>query len=186
MRARREFPRNVGGRELRFRWIDPPAGDDPTEGVAVFLHDGLGAIESWKKVPERICSETGRAALLYDRWGHGGSEFRSRFEAGFMEAEVPVLREIIEAFELGSVRPGRTFRRRQHRPALRRGPSRPGESRRERRRAHVRGTVDARARSRRNPLRSPGYPALSAVSSSAGSSSLSTTQPSKRLMMRSP
>ena len=69
----------------------------------MFLHDGLGAIESWKEIPERVCAAAGCAALLYDRWGYGGSEARERFDAGFMEAEVPVLHEILAAFDLERV-----------------------------------------------------------------------------------
>ena len=67
-----------------------------SRGVAIFLHDGLGAIEAWKNVPELLSAAAGRRALIYDRWGYGQSDARARFEPGFLEAEVPGLREIVE------------------------------------------------------------------------------------------
>jgi len=67
-----------------------------TAGAAIFLHDGLGAIEAWKDLPERLCAAGRRRGLIYDRWGYGASEPRACFEPRFMEAEVPVLAEIVE------------------------------------------------------------------------------------------
>jgi len=69
----------------------------------VFLHDGLGAIEAWKEIPRRLATDHGMRAVIYDRWGYGGSEARRRFEPGFMEAEVPVLMEIVDAIGAGPV-----------------------------------------------------------------------------------
>ncbi|MGZ3606744.1 MAG: alpha/beta fold hydrolase [Syntrophales bacterium] len=40
----------------------------------VFLHEGLGSIGQWRDLPEQICVATGCPALVYDRWGHGGSD----------------------------------------------------------------------------------------------------------------
>jgi len=42
--------------------------------VLVFLHEGLGSIGQWRDFPEKICAATGCPALVYDRWGHGGSD----------------------------------------------------------------------------------------------------------------
>ena len=39
----------------------------------MFLHEGLGCIAMWRDFPARLVEETGAAALLYDRDGHGGS-----------------------------------------------------------------------------------------------------------------
>jgi len=88
-----------GGHSLRFL----SHGDDSAERTAVFLHDGLGAIESWKAIPRRFSTEYSVRTVVYDRWGYGGSEARGLFTAGFMEAEVPTLTEIIDSTELGSV-----------------------------------------------------------------------------------
>jgi pimeloyl-ACP methyl ester carboxylesterase len=40
----------------------------------VFLHEGLGSIGQWKAFPARLAERTGCGALVYDRWGYGGSE----------------------------------------------------------------------------------------------------------------
>jgi pimeloyl-ACP methyl ester carboxylesterase len=42
--------------------------------VLVFLHEGLGSIGQWRDFPEKVCTATGCMALVYDRWGHGGSD----------------------------------------------------------------------------------------------------------------
>jgi pimeloyl-ACP methyl ester carboxylesterase len=42
--------------------------------VLVFLHEGLGSIGQWRDFPEKICAATGCPALVYDRWGYGGSD----------------------------------------------------------------------------------------------------------------
>ena len=40
----------------------------------VFLHEGLGSIRQWRGFPARVAAATGRAALVYDRYGYGGSD----------------------------------------------------------------------------------------------------------------
>jgi pimeloyl-ACP methyl ester carboxylesterase len=42
--------------------------------VLVFLHEGLGSIGQWRNFPDKICARTGLSALVYDRWGYGGSD----------------------------------------------------------------------------------------------------------------
>lgn len=73
--AERTFYLRAGGHRLRARTISPsgatPAGETPT---LVFLHEGLGSIEQWRDFPCRLAQATGLAALIYDRYGHGGSE----------------------------------------------------------------------------------------------------------------
>ena len=85
--------RTFGGHSLRFL----VHGDGSAQRTVVFLHDGLGAIESWKTIPREFSTECSVRTLIYDRWGYGGSEARTFFAAGFMEAEVPTLMEIIDA-----------------------------------------------------------------------------------------
>ena len=83
-----------GGRDLRLRcW---GAGDDAAR-TAVFLHHGLGAIESWKALPALLAAAVpGLHCVAYERWGYGKSEARQSFEPGFMEAEVPTLLEMLD------------------------------------------------------------------------------------------
>ncbi|HBA33126.1 MAG TPA: alpha/beta hydrolase [Gammaproteobacteria bacterium] len=49
---------------------------DVTAGkpALVFMHDGLGCIEMWRDLPEKVVSMTGLPALIYDRWGYGKSD----------------------------------------------------------------------------------------------------------------
>lgn len=54
----------------RLRQAGAPA-DLPT---LVFLHEGLGSILHWRDVPERLATASGLPALIYDRWGFGGSD----------------------------------------------------------------------------------------------------------------
>jgi pimeloyl-ACP methyl ester carboxylesterase len=62
---------NIEGHRLRFRWLGDP---NKEKGMTlVFLHEGLGCIESWKDFPARLCSATGLNGLLYDRKGYGKS-----------------------------------------------------------------------------------------------------------------
>lgn len=91
------------GRSLYYEWrgceAARPVPLGPATGgpapVVVFLHDGLGAVGSWKDVPERIADALGARALVFDRWGYGRSDPRPDFPFRFMEAEVEPLRELL-------------------------------------------------------------------------------------------
>lgn len=85
--------RTFGGHRLRLR-----ASQGAGRRTAIFLHHGLGAVESWKALPHELRAATGCRTLVYERWGYGGSEGRPTFAAGFMEAEVPTLLEIIAEY----------------------------------------------------------------------------------------
>ncbi|MFK8038457.1 MAG: alpha/beta fold hydrolase [Crocinitomicaceae bacterium] len=39
----------------------------------IFLHEGLGCIETWKDYPEQLCEVVGMKGLVYDRPGYGKS-----------------------------------------------------------------------------------------------------------------
>jgi len=54
---------------IAYRWINKKA-DGP---IILFLHEGLGSIEQWKKFPEELCRATGLRGLVYDRQGYGAS-----------------------------------------------------------------------------------------------------------------
>ncbi len=84
----------IEGHRLYYEWL---GGYDPARPTAVFLHDGLGTIRSWRAVPERIGAAAGLNALAYDRWGYGRSDPREEFPHGFMEAEMPALRGLLDA-----------------------------------------------------------------------------------------
>lgn len=42
--------------------------------MLLFLHEGLGSRDLWKEWPDRVARRTGCAAVLYSRYGFGGSD----------------------------------------------------------------------------------------------------------------
>jgi pimeloyl-ACP methyl ester carboxylesterase len=62
----------AAGRRLAVERLTP---EGAAAGPAlVFLHEGLGSIAAWKDVPARLARRLGLPAVVYDRWGYGGSE----------------------------------------------------------------------------------------------------------------
>jgi pimeloyl-ACP methyl ester carboxylesterase len=51
-------------------WVGPPPGTAPT---LVLLHQGLGCVSLWGDFPARLAQATGWGALIYSRYGYGGS-----------------------------------------------------------------------------------------------------------------
>ncbi len=70
--TRDKFDIYAAKRRLSAEYIMPQAKTD-NRPVLVFLHEGLGSIGQWRDFPERICIATDCPALVYDRWGYGGS-----------------------------------------------------------------------------------------------------------------
>src|SRR5262245_36202404 len=60
----------LDGRRIEARWIGSPAPGTPT---LVFLHEGLGSVALWKDFPDRLAAAVGLPALIYSRFGYGGS-----------------------------------------------------------------------------------------------------------------
>ncbi len=88
---------HIKGRELRYQFINEEYqdGDRP---LLLFLHDALGSIGTWKDLPEQLSEETRCPALVYDRYGHGGSEpLKEMREKQYMhiegESTLPLLLE---------------------------------------------------------------------------------------------
>ncbi|HWM91213.1 MAG TPA: alpha/beta hydrolase [Thermoanaerobaculia bacterium] len=61
----------AAGRRLEARWIGPGPEDAPT---LIFLHDGLGAADSWKKFAPELAANLECGALVYSRAGYGSSD----------------------------------------------------------------------------------------------------------------
>lgn len=59
------------GHRLHYEWIGPGPDAAPT---LVFLHHGLGSVETWQDYPQRLCQASGCGGLIYSRWGHGRSD----------------------------------------------------------------------------------------------------------------
>lgn len=65
--------------------------------VLVFLHEGLGCIEIWRDFPDTLSRILGLPALIYDRYGSGGSEPLQEARSGNpfrREAEI-ALRDVL-------------------------------------------------------------------------------------------
>jgi len=81
-------------------------GGGPRFGpTLVFLHEGLGSIAQWKHFPDTLARAVGCNALVYERWGHGGSDrLIGPRKADFMEREAEiVLPQLLDAFGVGQV-----------------------------------------------------------------------------------
>ncbi len=88
------------GRVVHYEW----RAEAPREGnVVVFLHDGLGSVRSWKKVPQAICRRVGLAALLYDRMGYGRSGPPPEFGSDYLERESGRLHDLLDHLGLDRV-----------------------------------------------------------------------------------
>lgn len=74
----------VGGRRIEVRAI---AGD-PGRPSLVFLHEGLGSVAMWRGFPARVAEVTGCPALVYSRYGYGGSDVLAEpFAVDYMHRE---------------------------------------------------------------------------------------------------
>jgi pimeloyl-ACP methyl ester carboxylesterase len=67
------------GRSVRIEhaWIGRGHNARP---LAIFLHEGLGSLSSWKDFPQRLCEATGWRGLVYSRPGYGRSTARDADE----------------------------------------------------------------------------------------------------------
>jgi pimeloyl-ACP methyl ester carboxylesterase len=62
---------DVAGHRLEYYWTRPPAAG---ETALIFLHEGLGSAGLWRDFPARVAAATGHPALVYSRYGYGGSD----------------------------------------------------------------------------------------------------------------
>ena len=92
--APRVVPLSAGGIRYHAEWRREPA---PGKPVLVFLHDGLGSVETWRRWPERLCDALGLGGFAYDRWGYGRSDICPEFPALFMEDAADRLEPVLEA-----------------------------------------------------------------------------------------
>ena len=61
----------AGGKRLDYACWGPPPGEAPT---LVLLHEGLGCVDLWRGVPERLAAATGFGVAAYSRAGYGRSD----------------------------------------------------------------------------------------------------------------
>jgi pimeloyl-ACP methyl ester carboxylesterase len=81
------------------------AARDPVLPTLIFLHEGLGALASWRDLPERLAAATGGAAFAYSRRGYGQSAPRpGPWPVSFMHEEArQVLPAVLAAQGLDDV-----------------------------------------------------------------------------------
>ena len=80
----------VDGARLHGEWCAEPVAGRP---ALVFLHDGLGSVETWRGLPARLGRRLGTGAFAYDRRGYGRSDGRALFPVDFIEQEAARLPE---------------------------------------------------------------------------------------------
>jgi pimeloyl-ACP methyl ester carboxylesterase len=61
---------SAGGHRLEYERI---AGRTDAPSL-LFLHEGLGSLALWRDFPAKLAAKTGRPAVVYSRYGYGGSE----------------------------------------------------------------------------------------------------------------
>ncbi len=61
----------IDGGELETAWWGPGPAEAPT---LVLLHEGLGCVDLWRDVPERLADMTGWGVFAYSRFGYGRSD----------------------------------------------------------------------------------------------------------------
>ncbi len=61
----------IAGHRLEYYWTRPPAAG---ETALICLHEGLGSASLWRDFPAAVAGATGYPALVYSRYGYGGSD----------------------------------------------------------------------------------------------------------------
>jgi pimeloyl-ACP methyl ester carboxylesterase len=89
------------GRRIEYERI---AGARPEAPPLLFLHEGLGSVAMWRDFPARLAAATGSPALVYSRFGYGGSDGRAApYAPDYMHREaLEVLPGLIAALGLAS------------------------------------------------------------------------------------
>jgi pimeloyl-ACP methyl ester carboxylesterase len=70
----RMFFVRAGGHNLRTMTLNPSNPPDGNESTLVFIHEGLGSIGQWRDFPFLLAEATGLGAVVYERYGFGGSD----------------------------------------------------------------------------------------------------------------
>ena len=85
---------SVDGVRLYAEWRRPRVPGRPD---LVFLHDGLGSVETLRQLPELVADRLGLGAFAYDRVGYGRSDSGFPWPTFFMEAAAELLPQVLDA-----------------------------------------------------------------------------------------
>lgn len=88
---------DAGGCRLFGVWSRPPL---PGRTTLVFLHDGLGSVETLRQLPVRLADALNLPAFAYDRHGYGRSDPADRFSVSFMSEAADQLELVLEAVDI--------------------------------------------------------------------------------------
>jgi len=83
----RTFTVQAGGHNLRVMSLSPSATLSADEATLVFLHEGLGSIGQWRDFPRALAEATGLGAVVFDRYGFGGSDLLARTDGTYLQRE---------------------------------------------------------------------------------------------------
>jgi pimeloyl-ACP methyl ester carboxylesterase len=80
---------SAAGCRLRVKCIEPEATSHSMDPFTiVFLHEGLGCIETWRDFPEALCKSVGCHGVIYERKGYGQSErFKGPWPVNYLQIE---------------------------------------------------------------------------------------------------
>lgn len=84
---------NVDGAQIYAEWVRPRV---PGKPVLVFLHDGLGSIQTMRSFPTALSDACGMGGFVYDRLGYGRSDRLDSFPTLFMEDAADRLPRVLE------------------------------------------------------------------------------------------
>ncbi len=92
------------GHSVRAKLLKPLTGYSEADPTMVFLHEGLGSIEQWRDFPQALVSETGLAALIFDRYGFGGSDplHRARDGSYLQREDISSLVGVLDSYDVKS------------------------------------------------------------------------------------
>ncbi|HZD23732.1 MAG TPA: alpha/beta hydrolase [Acidimicrobiia bacterium] len=91
---------DVDDRTLHYQVLGPAESDAPI----VFLHEGLGSVDLWRRFPGNVTTATGRQGLIYSRYGNGWSTpLREPRRPDYMHEEAShVLPKVLDRFVNGA------------------------------------------------------------------------------------
>jgi len=88
---------------IEYRWIDAARADAP---LAVFLHEGLGSVSTWRDWPRALCARLGMRGLVWSRPGYGRSTPRApgdKWPVDFLARQArDVMPALFDALGLGA------------------------------------------------------------------------------------
>ena len=86
--------------KVEFKWIRR----NPDNPTIIFLHEGLGCLETWKLFPEQVADKTQCNVFVYSRYGYGASgDCSLPRSVNYMHEEARILGRIIHKTGMGEI-----------------------------------------------------------------------------------